>query len=124
MKRKTRFFIVAAALMAAVGLAVGTFGSSADGAPSFAHLLFRAALLRRSAERIEAESPTYLTPPPLYTERGLGRPWRVGIQAGHWQIDALPDELARLRTDTGASYGNLQEVDVNLRIAQRIALDL
>ena len=110
--------------MAAVGLAVGTFGSSADGAPSFAHLLFRAALLRRSAERIEAESPTYLTPPPLYTERGLGRPWRVGIQAGHWQIDALPDELARLRTDTGASYGNLQEVDVNLRIARRIALDL
>lgn len=78
----------------------------------------------RPSARLVAGAPRYLAPPPLYTERGLDRPWRVGIQAGHWHIDELPDELARLRTDTGASYGNLQEVDVNLAIARRVAQDL
>jgi N-acetylmuramoyl-L-alanine amidase len=76
-----------------------------------------------SAARLP-EIPAYLSPPPLYTERGLDRPWRVGIQAGHWDISDLPDEQAHLRTDTGASYGRLQEVDVNLAIARDIARDL
>ncbi len=105
-------------------LAVWTFQGSWDGSPSFAHLILRAALLPRSVPLISAEAPVYLTPPPLFADGGLIRPWRVGIQAGHWQIDELPPELARLRTDTGASYGSLQEVDVNLGIARRLAYDL
>jgi N-acetylmuramoyl-L-alanine amidase len=45
----------------------------------------------------------------------------VGIQAGHWQIADLPSEQWRLRTDTGASWGGIQEVDANLEIARRVA---
>jgi hypothetical protein len=121
---KTFFFINALALVAALILALWTFSNSADGTPSFARLVLRAAIFRHLAGHIAAESPAYLSPPPMYTERGLDRPWRVGIQAGHWQIAELPDEQARLRTDTGASYGNLQEVDVNLGIARRVVLYL
>lgn len=114
----------AIALLLSLVLALWTFHSSPDGSPSFAHLLLRAALFSRSAPRMAEEAPAYLTPPPLFADGGLDRPWRVGIQAGHWQIDQLPPELARLRTDTGASYGSLQEVDVNLGIARRVAYDL
>ena len=124
MKRRTQYRVVFLLVALAAILAVWTFSSAADGTPSFAHLLFRTALLAWSAGRIEASSPAYLAPPPLYAERGLGRPWRVGIQAGHWHIDELPDEQARLRADTGASYGNVQEVDVNLAIARRVVDEL
>ena len=51
-------------------------------------------------------------------------PWRVGIQSGHWKVAALPDEQARLRGDTGAQWGALHEVDVNLAVARRVASDL
>ena len=47
-------------------------------------------------------------------------PWRVGIQAGHWKIEELPDELSRLRSSTGARYGSFREVDANLDIARRV----
>ena len=47
-------------------------------------------------------------------------PWRVGIQAGHWRVEELPDELRRLRSSTGASYGSFREVDANLDIARRV----
>ena len=29
----------------------------------------------------------------------------MGIQAGHWRIDELPEELRRLRSSTGARHG-------------------
>jgi hypothetical protein len=45
----------------------------------------------------------------------------VGIQAGHWQIDDVPDELAALRGQWGAVVGNVWEVDINLDIARRVA---
>jgi len=117
-------FSLALALLLSIVLGAWTFLSSRDGTPSYAHLLLRAALFARSAPLISAEAPAYLTPPPLPTDRGLSRPWRVGIQAGHWRIDELPDEQAHLRTDTGASYGSLQEAEVNLQIARRVARDL
>jgi N-acetylmuramoyl-L-alanine amidase len=72
----------------------------------------------------QARAPAYLAPLPLYAERGLDRPWRVAIQAGHWDIGDLPDEQAHLRTDTGASYGRLPEADVNLAIARDVAREL
>ena len=57
-------------------------------------------------------------------DRGTLTPWRVGIQAGHWQIDQLPDEQRRLRADTGAQWGSLTESAVNLEIARRVVAQL
>lgn len=49
----------------------------------------------------------------------LGNQKIVGIQAGHYQIDQLPDEQANLRYDFGASAGGVNEVDINLDVAQK-----
>jgi hypothetical protein len=46
---------------------------------------------------------------------------RVGVQAGHWRIEELPDDQARLRGQTGGSGGGYREVDVNLAVAQLVA---
>lgn len=51
-------------------------------------------------------------------------PPRVGLQAGHWRSSDLPEELAALRTSTGASAGGLDEVDVNVDVARRTAARL
>jgi N-acetylmuramoyl-L-alanine amidase len=45
----------------------------------------------------------------------------VGVQAGHWNIEELPDELERLRSSTGARFRDLQEAQLNLGIARRVA---
>ena len=34
-------------------------------------------------------------------------PLRVGLQAGHWQAAEAPEELAKLRVNTGASAGGV-----------------
>lgn len=52
------------------------------------------------------------------TLRNEGRK-RVGIQAGHYQIDQLPDEQQALQADYGASAGGVNEVDINLDVAQK-----
>lgn len=63
-----------------------------------------------------ASGPTaYPTPSPRPAEM----PWRVGLQVGHWKSNELPEELARLRTSTGARYGNITEAEVNYEIAIR-----
>ena len=46
---------------------------------------------------------------------------RVGLQVGHWRIDELPDDEARLRGQTGGSGGGYREVDVNLAVVERTA---
>jgi hypothetical protein len=46
---------------------------------------------------------------------------RVGIQAGHWLTADAPDELASLRTSTGAEAAGYREVDLNLKIANLVA---
>src|SRR5256885_12053320 len=51
-------------------------------------------------------------------------PRRVGIQVGHWKTDEAPAELDRLVVQTGASWEGINEVDVNLDIAQRVAVIL
>ena len=53
-------------------------------------------------------------------QRQLANSRTVGIQAGHYQIDQLPDELSNLQYDFGASSGGVNEVDVNLDVAQRV----
>ena len=46
---------------------------------------------------------------------------RVGLQVGHWQIEALPEDQERLRGQTGGSGGGVREVDMNLAIAHKTA---
>jgi hypothetical protein len=65
-----------------------------------------------------------VAPPLPASGRGTISPWRVGIQAGHWQIDQLPDEQRRLRPDTGAVWRGLTEASVNLEIARRVVRQL
>lgn len=48
-------------------------------------------------------------------------PLRVGLQVGHWNSDQLPDELERLRGNTGASGSGWSEWEVNYGIAQLAA---
>lgn len=54
------------------------------------------------------------------TARPADTPKRVGIQVGHWQAKDLPDELARLRTSSGAFAAGYAEAQVNLEIAKRV----
>jgi N-acetylmuramoyl-L-alanine amidase len=48
-------------------------------------------------------------------------PRRVGIQAGHWMTENVPPELQKLEDQTGASWEGINEVDINLDIAQLVA---
>lgn len=74
-------------------------------------------------------SPTPAPPPvtstpsiePTPTARAAGTPLRVGLQVGHWKSNELPDELARLRTSTGAYVNGRSEAEVNLDVALRTA---
>ncbi len=52
-------------------------------------------------------------------------PRRIGIQVGHWMTDKVPAELGtRITFQTGTSWAGVQEVDVNLDVAQRIKAQL
>jgi hypothetical protein len=62
-------------------------------------------------------SPTAIPTP---SPRPAGTPPRVGLQVGHLRSNELPDELARLRTSTGARWGNVTEADLNLDIVNRV----
>lgn len=54
-------------------------------------------------------------------KRPIGPP-KVGIQAGHWKNDELPDELEKIRGNGGAtSRSGVTEWEVNLAIAQSAA---
>jgi hypothetical protein len=44
-------------------------------------------------------------------------PARVALQVGHWKSNELPDELQRIRGNTGASGGGKAEWEVNYEIA-------
>ena len=46
---------------------------------------------------------------------------RVGLQVGHWERENLPEELAILRTQSGASSEGYNEVDINYAVAHRVA---
>jgi hypothetical protein len=80
--------------------------------------------LAAAARRRAAASPLMVVPVPVARTRGVLAPWHVGIQAGHWQIDQLPDEQYRLRGDTGAQWRSVTEVSVNMAIATRVVRQL
>ena len=46
---------------------------------------------------------------------------RVAIQIGHWKVDEAPDEFPSLRFQGGGSFDGVDEVDLNIDIAQRVA---
>jgi len=49
-------------------------------------------------------------------------PRRVGIQIGHWKTDEVPKEYgARILAQTGTSWAGINEVDVSMDIAERMA---
>lgn len=47
-------------------------------------------------------------------------PVRVGVQAGHWQLDGVPQELIGLKQSTGAYGGGYSEQKLVLDIAERV----
>jgi N-acetylmuramoyl-L-alanine amidase len=49
-------------------------------------------------------------------------PRRIGLQVGHWRNDELPDELRRIQGQTGTSWGAVAEWQVNLDVANRVAV--
>ncbi|MBY0538122.1 N-acetylmuramoyl-L-alanine amidase [Patescibacteria group bacterium] len=53
------------------------------------------------------------------TTRPAGPP-RVGIQAGHWQRENLPNELSGLTGSSGATAGGYTETEVNLAVAEEV----
>ena len=76
-----------------------------------------------TATAIAVPPPTATPTPsvePTPTARPADTPLRVGIQVGHWQAKDLPDELARLRTSSGAFAAGYAEAQVNLEIAKRV----
>lgn len=78
------------------------------------------------AEPAESPPPPADTPPPgptawpTPTPRAAGTPPRVGLQVGHLRSNELPDELAHLRTSTGARWGSVTEAQLNLDIVNRV----
>ena len=67
------------------------------------------AILRRSTNSIVLRVPA------------LQGPRRIGIQVGHWKTDEAPTELRKLIPQTGAIWDGVNEIDVNLDVAQRVA---
>lgn len=57
---------------------------------------------------------------PTPTPRPPGTPPRVGLQIGHLRSHELPDELAHLRTSSGAYWNGITEAQVNEAIAVRV----
>lgn len=47
-------------------------------------------------------------------------PAKVGIQVGHWKNDEVPEELEKLKVNTGAQGGGKWEWEVNHAIATKI----
>jgi hypothetical protein len=74
----------------------------------------------RAASRSYGRTGALERAPRLWNRPFAARP-RVGLQVGHWRMEELPDELWRLRDNTGAQSGPYREVDANLAVAQRTA---
>ena len=82
-------------------------------------------LARRRLLTLATLSLAALAAPGLAPRRAAAQAgWRVGLQAGHWRADELPDELRRLRAATGTYGGGVDEWALNLDVARRAAARL
>ncbi len=106
--KRSRLFVITAAAGGLVLIAVSI-------------AVVGAADLRRNAVADAAAQPIDSEPPAQPAIVPLQGPWVVAIQPGHWRVAQLPEELQKLRTSTGAQYGDVQEVAVNLAVAQALA---
>lgn len=104
------WLIVTGALLIAIGALA--LRPQSDGA-TFAPWAENAAVAPLPAPAAPAAPAPPATPLPRINAR-------VGIQVGHWQSAEMPDELATLRTQTGANSGGAAEVDLNLAIARQV----
>ncbi len=86
---------------------------------ALAAVLVSARASGRAAARLSAEMPS-ARPPEEAPVEPLSGPPVIAIQAGHWDAEGLPDELAKLRTSTGASYGTFREVDINRSVSSAL----
>lgn len=101
--RKILWLVMATAVVAGGWWGVEYWRSQDTGAPPYA----------------EADIEPPDTPQSRWAnwKRPIG-PAKVALQAGHWQADEVPEELVRLRSNTGSSGGGKWEWEVNLAIAQ------
>lgn len=102
-----------------------TFAPRTDASPDQAHIapqnnpVQSVALKKATATPTATPVPTP-EPSPVPTMTPVPAPPRIGVQVGHWKSSDLPDELARLRTSTGAYVAGYAEADVNYQIAVRV----
>ncbi|HEU5012821.1 MAG TPA: N-acetylmuramoyl-L-alanine amidase [Roseiflexaceae bacterium] len=73
------------------------------------------------------DEPPTVTPEPAPTSApeptAVPAP-RVGIQAGHWKLENLPDEMQQFRTWSGSYVRGYDEWEINLPIAQAVQQQL
>jgi hypothetical protein len=119
MRSVTRGLRGAAAAAAGAALIALGAANALTGGGTGAVFLSRVLSLPASAARLAARPP-FIAAPPVGGARSPVARWRVGVQAGHWNIAALPDEQWRLRTSTGGRHGRLAEVDINRGLADRV----
>lgn len=58
---------------------------------------------------------------PVQAPNNHSGPRWVTLQVGHWHNERVPDEQSHLAAHTGASAAGVNEVDVNLAVAQKAA---
>jgi len=107
-------FVVPAGVALAIAV-VALVAALRAGWPGFSGVAFRSASGASLGDASAATLPVELQP-----VEELTGPFVVAVQAGHWQASGLPDELARLRSSTGASSHGIREVDVNLAVAREL----
>ena len=101
------------------------FAPRTDASPDQTHTAQQNNPVRSMAWKKATDTPTATSvptpaPSPIPTMTPVPAP-RIGVQVGHWKSNELPDEMARLRTSTGAYAAGYAEADVNYQIAVRVA---
>lgn len=91
-------------------------------------LTFTLSFIGNTIKKINTGAPPYDTADEAIHEPGViswlnnwrrpDVPAKVALQVGHYKNNELPDELSRLRGNTGASGGGITEIEVNLKIAE------
>ena len=74
-------------------------------------------IVRENAQVLQAEAWRRT----LHAARG---PVRVGLQVGHEDVAAHPNELAQLRWNTGGHANGVDEVDLNRSVAEALRVQL
>lgn len=69
----------------------------------------------------ENSSSTLINENSEFTATPSAKIIRVGIQAGHWKNEEIPDELSKLYWSGGATVGSVEEWAENLLIAKKVA---